>query len=1064
MKKSSKSILIGLIAVLVAMTIGTGMCFAANKGDTPKAELKIAPCSEEKPLDNDGLFKGYVEKQLSIRRGAKPQSSVGMNLTGVNKAIYDALKAQAALVASGERDSTAFVLSIEDLGLETNGWTAGELGVENIVKDGYITQESVTALEKMLDIDLGSVIAALLADCPYEMYWYDKTVGSSMRGMEIMARYDGEWRLMLYSAGTIYMAVAQGYAAGEYQVDTNNAQRVQHAVEKAGAIVEENKTGSDLEKLTAYRQAICRLVSYDYASAGSDSTPYGDPWQLVSVFDEDNTTNVVCEGYSKAFQYLCDLTKFHGEVRCISVSGIMYGGTGEGGHMWNILHLDDGANYLADVTNRDAGTVGADDQLFLVGCTSGDVDNGYTYTCKGGHNIRYRYYPETRQAYTDELIMSDHPYVEDADIHEYVKVEAVAATCTEDGNTEYWKCEHCGRVYSDAEHQHEIDEEETIIHAKGHAFGDLMRGVSPTCEATGFEPHYQCSVCGQYFDKDKNEKTKDELTIPALGHDYQVDPSTAASPTCEDAGKEADQKCSRCDSVITGETIPALGHQWGEWTVVKEATEEEAGLERRVCTRNDSHVDEKGIPKLGHTHVFEKTDAIDATCTKDGNIEYWICSTCGWIYSDENGEHEIDPEETIVKALGHDYHKDETTAIVPTCENAGKEADQKCSRCDSVITGETIPALGHQWGEWTVVKEATEDEEGLESRVCERDDSCLEERIIPKVVHVHELEKIDAKGATCTEDGNIAYWKCTRCGRFYIEVNGEHEIHPEDTIIEAKGHNYGELIREVSPTYTTTGFAPHYQCTECGKYFDKDKVEKTREELTIPKLKPAAPEEVKGEDGTYVGKGASASVAEKAIMNAARDEGPAGTVFEKLQLKSTKQTKTSLTLTWTKVSGARKYVIYGNKCGSKMKKLAEATGKSKVIQKVAGNALKKGTYYKVIIVAFDRNDRVVSTSKVIYVSTKGGKTGNYKSVTVKKSVLKKAKALKKGKTLSLKATAVKASKLKVKTHRKVAYESSNPKIATVSGKGIVKAKKKGTCYIYAYAQNGVFKKIKVVVK
>ena len=111
MKKSSKSILIGLIAVLVAMTM-TGMCFAADKGDTPKAELNIAPYSEEKPLDNDGLFKGYVEKQLSIRSGAKPQSSVGMNLTGVNKAIYDALKVQAALVASGERDSTAFVLSV----------------------------------------------------------------------------------------------------------------------------------------------------------------------------------------------------------------------------------------------------------------------------------------------------------------------------------------------------------------------------------------------------------------------------------------------------------------------------------------------------------------------------------------------------------------------------------------------------------------------------------------------------------------------------------------------------------------------------------------------------------------------------------------------------------------------------------------------------------------------------------------------------------------------------------------------------------------------------------------
>ena len=55
-------------------------------------------------------------------------------------------------------------------------------------------------------------------------------------------------------------------------------------------------------------------------------------------------------------------------------------------------------------------------------------------------------------------------------------------------------------------------------------------------------------------------------------------------------------------------------------------------------------------------------------------------------------------------------------------------------------------------------------------------------------------------------------------------------------------------------------------------------------------------------------------------------------------------------------------------------------------------------------------------------------------------------------------------KMKIKRHRKVAFESSNPKVATVTSSGKIKAKSKGTCYVYAYAQNGVFKKIKVVVK
>ena len=45
-----------------------------------------------------------------------------------------------------------------------------------------------------------------------------------------------------------------------------------------------------------------------------------------------------------------------------------------------------------------------------------------------------------------------------------------------------------------------------------------------------------------------------------------------------------------------------------------------------------------------------------------------------------------------------------------------------------------------------------------------------------------------------------------------------------------------------------------------------------------------------------------------------------------------------------------------------------------------------------------------------------------------------------------------------------AYGTTNPTIATVTKKGVIKGKKKGKCYVYAYVQNGVFAKIKVTVK
>ena len=61
-----------------------------------------------------------------------------------------------------------------------------------------------------------------------------------------------------------------------------------------------------------------------------------------------------------------------------------------------------------------------------------------------------------------------------------------------------------------------------------------------------------------------------------------------------------------------------------------------------------------------------------------------------------------------------------------------------------------------------------------------------------------------------------------------------------------------------------------------------------------------------GKDGTAVGEGASAAAADKAITGMAKDKDPKGSAFAKLTLKSSKQTKTSVKLSWKKVSKAKK--------------------------------------------------------------------------------------------------------------------------------------------------------------
>ena len=192
---------------------------------------------------------------------------------------------------------------------------------------------------------------------------------------------------------------------------------------------------------------------------------------------------------------------------------------------------------------------------------------------------------------------------------------------------------------------------------------------------------------------------------------------------------------------------------------------------------------------------------------------------------------------------------------------------------------------------------------------------------------------------------------------------------------------------------------------------------------------------------------------EEAIKNSTSDEGPSGTVFHLLQARQKKVTKHSITITWNRIPGAS-YVIFGNKCGRKNPYLKVAeTGKTKLIFK----KLAKGKYYKFIVAAVKDNN-VVSVSKTLHIATAGGKYGNHTKVTISKKKL----TLKKGKSKKLKARAY-TGKLKVRVHRGIKWESSNPNVVKVK-KGKIKAVGKGTAKIYAYAQNGRFAKCKVTVK
>ena len=121
---------------------------------------------------------------------------------------------------------------------------------------------------------------------------------------------------------------------------------------------------------------------------------------------------------------------------------------------------------------------------------------------------------------------------------------------------------------------------------------------------------------------------------------------------------------------------------------------------KAVCETCDQPYGELGAHKL------TKTDAKAATCTEAGNEAYWTCSGCGKYFSDENGINEIEKDSWVLKTLGHDMTK--TDAKEATCTEDGNNEYYTCSRCGGVfkdeagtqattVEAETLKKLGHDW-------------------------------------------------------------------------------------------------------------------------------------------------------------------------------------------------------------------------------------------------------------------------------------------------------------------------------------------------------------------------------
>ena len=357
--------------------------------------------------DNDELFARYVQREFNRARyrgyARAPvyyaSTHTKNTLNATERDIYDTLQVGIIQVADGTLASTEFTVTGGTYSSTLTG-AVGEVWTESGGTATLTPMASATFSAEIGSngtmVNTQKIMDCLLADCPYELYWFNK-----LKGMYTEIKYsltsDPTTGDTAKVTGLVFkFTVAKEYLASGKIFETNTAptSAAKSAATTALNIVNGIPAGStDRDILKYFCDEICKRVSYNKpASEWEDSYTldyYGNPWQMIWVFDGDDTSNVVCEGYAKAFQYLCELAKKNSKfkdstLRCYSVTGKMGGGN----HMWNVVEVGN-ARYLVDVTNCDEGMTGHPYGLFLktgtiasggAACTIGSIT--YTYDAK----------------------------------------------------------------------------------------------------------------------------------------------------------------------------------------------------------------------------------------------------------------------------------------------------------------------------------------------------------------------------------------------------------------------------------------------------------------------------------------------------------------------------------------------------------------------------------------------------------------------------------------------------------------------------------------------------------
>ena len=458
--------------------------------------------------------------------------------------------------------------------------------------------------------------------------------------------------------------------------------------------------------------------------------------------------------------------------------------------------------------------------------------------------------------------------------HTLNKTEAKAATCTENGNKEYWTCEHCKKYFlsddANPETAKAVEQSECMIPAIQHKNAIIQNASEPTETAPGYSGDRYCPDCDTIVEKGYTYWNEDNLTwklyadgtlnISGAGamkdYDYDNNPSPASQKkdsvkkvVIEDGvtsiGNSAFFYCTSLTSITIPNSVtsiePYAFYNCNSLTsiTIPNSVTSIGNFAFSDCSSLTSITIPDSVTSIGN-YAFAYCEGLTSITIPDsvtsiGAYAFSYCSSLTSITIPDsvtsigNGAFDncssltsitISDRVTSIKPYAFSYCSSLTSITIPNSVTSIENfAFSKCSSLTNITIPDSVTSIGSSAFNGCSSLQTI----SLSCKSSLKKSDFGDQADLVSYTS-HTLKKTEAKDATCTEDGNKEYWTCEHCGKYFLSDDTNPEtakaVEQSETVIPAS-HKLTK-VEAKDATCAENGNKEYWTCEHCKKYFLSD--------------------------------------------------------------------------------------------------------------------------------------------------------------------------------------------------------------------------------------------------